>query len=328
MTKLLLKAKDIAAEALLAEKKIRPYIRETPVEFSPHFSRKTGCKIFLKLENFQLTGSFKLRGAVNKILSLHEKERSKEVITASSGNHGVAVAYSAEKFGIQATIYVPENASKTKIESLRLYEINLKQFGNDCIQAETIGRKIAEEEGLAFISPYNDLQIIAGQATIGVELTRQLNGIDSVIVPVGGGGLISGIAGFLKSVNKNIEIIGCQPENSPVMYQSLQEGRILDLKSKPTLSDGTAGGIEPASITFDICRQYVDDFILVSEEEISNALVTTLEKHHILIEGAAALSVAAFLKSRERFRGKTVVLVISGAKISLETLKKVLQLLP
>jgi threonine dehydratase len=174
------------------------------------------------------------------------------------------------------------------------------------------------------MSAYNDLQVLAGQGTIGLELERQLKSIDAVIVPVGGGGLISGVAGYLKSRREFIEIIGCQPHNSCVMYESIKAGRLLDLESKPTISDGSAGGIEPGAITFALCRDLVDSWVVLSEEEIIGAIKLILRKHYLLIEGAAALGVAAFLKDKKRLKGKTVVLVITGKKISLETLKEIL----
>lgn len=317
-------AQQVKNEVLTAEKRIRVYIRETPVESSPYLSRLGNCEVYLKLENIQLTGSFKIRGATNKILSLTKEERDKGVITASTGNHGAAFAWLAKKFNIKGTIFLPETSSPTKIEALRLFGVNIRYYGDDCVKAEIHARKIAEEEGLIFVSAYNDPQIIGGQGTIGIELQRQISRIDCVLVPVGGGGLISGIAGYLKSESENIEIIGCQPESSAVMYASIKAGQILDMKSEPTISDGSAGGIEPGAITFPMCQELVDDFILISEEEIISALRLTMEKHHLLIEGAAALSVAAFIKQKNRLRGKNVVLILSGSKIGLETLKKIL----
>ena len=165
---------------------------------------------------------------------------------------------------------------------------------------------------------------MGGQGTIALELTRQLHKIDSVLVPVGGGGLIGGIAGYLKSIDENIEIIACQPENSAVMYESIKAGKILDIESKPTISDGSAGGIEEGSITFEICQKNVDDFILLTENEIKEAVKLVLEKHYLLIEGAGALSIGSFIKQKDRFKGKNVVMVISGAKIGLETLREVI----
>ena len=315
---------DIRTEALEAEKRIRPHIRETPVDFSPYLSQIGNCRVYLKLENLQITGSFKLRGAVNKLLSLSDEARERGVVTASTGNQGAAIAYLLKKFNCRGTIYLPENASPAKIDALRLYEADLKFYETDCVKTEIFAKKIAEKNNQVFISPYNDPKIIGGQGTIGVELARQIKAVDTVLVPVGGGGLISGIAGYLKSIDKNIEIIGCQPENSAIMYESIKAGSIIEMESKPTISDGTAGGIEQGAITFSICKHYVDDYILVTEDEIKEAIRLILEKHHILIEGAAALSVASFIKARERFESRNVVLVLSGARLDLNTLKEVL----
>lgn len=322
------KARSLAAEiwkeALAAEGRIREYIRETPAEHSLYLSRMADCSVYLKCENLQQTGSFKLRGAVNKILSLSEKEKARGLITASSGNHGAAFSWALKRFGLKGTIVLPEITAPTKIDALLLYGADIIKHGDDCVKAERHGRQTAEKMGSTYISPYNDPQIIGGQGTIGIELTRQVPGIDSVIVPVGGGGLIGGVAGYLKSENPDITIVGCQPENSAVMYESVKAGRILDLESKPTISDGSAGGIEKDTITLPMCQELVDDFILVSETEIIAAIKLILEKHYLLVEGSAALSVAAFIKQKNRFQGKNVVLILSGSKISLETLKKIL----
>lgn len=311
-------------EALAAEKRIRPYIRETPVEPSPFLSRLGNAQVFLKLENFQTTGSFKLRGAINKLLSLSEKERGRGMVTASSGNHGTAFAHSLKTLGCRGTIYLPRYASEAKIQALCYYDVELKLYGDDCLETEQCARCSAKENNQMFISPYNDWKIIGGQATVAIELARQIEKIDTVLVPVGGGGLISGIAGYLKSFDQNIEIIGCQPENSAVMYESIKAGKIVQIESKPTLSDGTAGGIEEGSITFDICKEGMDDFILVTEKEIKQGLKLIMEQHSMLIEGSAALSVASFIKVKERFKNKNVVLILSGARISLEKLKEIL----
>ncbi len=315
----------ILREAREAEERIRTHIRETPLEHSPYLSQMIGGRAFLKLENFQLTGSFKLRGAMNKILSLSPGVREKGVVTASSGNHGHAFAYLADKFGFPGIIYLPETTDPGKIESLRMYGAEIRIQGDDCVRAESAGRAAAAEQGLAYVPPYNDPQVIGGQATVGMELERQAEPMDSILVPVGGGGLIAGIAGYLKSQETSASIYGCQPENSRVMFESLKAGYILDLESLPTLSDGTAGGIEEGSMTFPACRDFVDGFFLLNEEEIGEALRLVMAKHHILIEGAAALPVAALIREKDRFKGKCVVLVLSGATLSLTTLQKVLQ---
>jgi len=315
---------NVKKEAVEAEKRIRQFIRETPVEYSPYLSQQGSCMVFLKLENIQLTGSFKLRGTMNKLLSLNRKEKKRSIVTVSSGNHGIAFAYLCERFGFKGTIYLPENAGQAKIEALRSYGADLKFYGTDFVKTEAFAKEIAEKNNQLFISSYNDPKVIGGQATVGIELAKQLKKIDAVLVPIGGGSLISGIAGYLKSVDKDIKIIGCQPENSPVMYESIKAGKIIEMESKPTLSDGTVGGIEKDSITFDICKKYVDDYILVSEDEIKDAIKLGLEKQYMLIEGAAALSIASYTKMKEKFENKIVVLIISGAKINLDKLKEIL----
>jgi threonine dehydratase len=316
---------DIVKETEAAESRIRKHIRETPLEPSPFLSRSGKGNISLKLENTQITGSFKLRGALNKLLSLSEEEKNRGIITASSGNHGMAVAYGLKKFNIKGRIFLPANASPTKIKSLQDFGAQIELFGDDCIKAETCAREEAKREGVLYISPYNDPQLIGGQATVALEITRQLKDIHSVLVfvPVGGGGLIAGIAGYLKALNKEVTIFGCQPENSAVMYESLKAGEIIEMDSKPTISEGSAGGIEKETLTLSMCKDYVDDFILVSEEEIKEAIRIVFEKHYMIIEGAAALSVASFLKEKERFEDSNTILVLSGAKLSTEALKSV-----
>ena len=316
--------KAVHKEVVAAEKRIRPHIRKTYLEYSPSLSSRVRGSVYLKLECQQHTGSFKYRGAMNKFLSLSDAARQSNVITASSGNHGTAFASLLEKFGGKGVIYLPENASPAKVANLRQYGVDLEFFGTDCIMSETLAKETAEKNGQVFISPYNDPQVIGGQGTIAVELLDQLDTIDAVLVPVGGGGLMSGIAGYLKVADDTIDVIGCQPENSAVMYASTKAGQIIEMESKPTIADGTAGGIEPGSVTFDICRQTVDDFILVNEKDIRAAIRHIAEKHQMLIEGAAALSVACLLKEKDRFKDKQVVLVISGKKITLELLKEIL----
>jgi threonine dehydratase len=315
---------EIRRESLEAETRIGDYIRETPLEPSPWLSRQGSSDVYLKLENLQITGSFKLRGAANRLLTLSSEEKANGVVTASTGNHGSAVAYLLRVLGLAGTVYVPKTISAAKLGALERLEAQIELFGDDGVEAENRARRVAQESGRFYVSPYNDLQIIAGQGTVALEIERQLSKVDSVVVPVGGGGLISGIAGVLKAANPEIELIGCQPTSSAVMHHSIQAGEIVDMESQPTLADGAAGGIEQDTITFPVCQRHVERFVLVSEEEIRQAIRHILEKHHLLIEGAAALSVATFLQQIEYFRGRRTVLVLSGAKISLETLRSVL----
>ena len=317
---------DVRRETIEAEKKIRDSIRKTPLQYSPYLSKESGGNVYLKLENFQVTGSFKIRGAINKILSLDDNSKANGLVTSSTGNHGAAFIWALRKFKLKGTIFVPENISSAKLEILRLYEADIEFFGNDCVLAEMRAREIAKETGRVYISPYNDPKIIGGQGTVAMEIEEETHGIriDSVLVPVGGGGLISGIGGYLKETREMIKITGCQPARSAVMAKSVKAGRIVEMESEATISDATAGGIEAGSITFDICEKYIDDFILVSENEIKEAINLILRKHFMLIEGAAALPVASFLKEKERFQGKNTILILSGANLDPDQLKDIL----
>ena len=315
---------NIAEEVIAAEKNIRPYIRETYLEYSPYYSRMTGAAVHFKLENLQHTGSFKLRGAMNKLLSLTEEEKQRGVVTASTGNHGAAFAYGLSKVKGSGVVFVPENASPAKIETIERLGGEVRYFGNDSGETEAQARQYAQQNKMTHLPPYNDAKVIGGQGTIAFELSNQLDQIDAVYAALGGGGMLSGIAGFLKSKNPAVKIIGCSPENSQVMIQSVRAGRILDLPSKPTLSDGTAGGVEPESITFEFCRDLIDDYITVTEEEIKDSLREFMQAQHMLIEGAAAVAVAACKKHASRFAGRNVIVIICGGNISLETLKEIL----
>ncbi|HIC89909.1 MAG TPA: threonine/serine dehydratase, partial [Anaerolineae bacterium] len=314
---------NILAEVLRAETRIRPYIRETPLEHSVYLSQIGGASVYCKLENWQYTGSFKARGAMNKLLSLTTEERARGVVTASTGNHGAAVARSAQVVNTSAIVFVPENADHVKVRAIERLGAEVRYYGDDSAKAEVYARGFAGQHHITYVSPYNDPLVVGGQGTIGVELARQLHPIDVVFASVGGGGLISGIAAYLKAINPDVQIIGCSPENSQVMIQSVKAGRILDLPSLPTLSDGTAGGVEADSITFDLCRELVDDYVTVTEDEIRESLRMFMETHHMMIEGAAAVSIASYLKMRDDFTGKNVIIIICGANIGLDTLRQV-----
>ncbi len=320
----MLKPEEVAKEVQNAELRIRPHIRETILDHSLYLSQLGKANVYCKLENLQFTGSFKARGAMNKVLSLTEEEQERGVVTASTGNHGAAVAFSLNKLNKTGTIFVPEIASKNKVEAIERMGAKVNFFGKDCVEAEAKAREFASQHEMTYISPYNDPQVACGQGTIGVELSQQLNQIDAVFVSLGGGGLISGIAGYLKSINPKIQVFGCSPENSQVMIQSVKAGEILDLPSLPTLSDGTAGGLEPGAITFPLCQALVDDYVTVTEEEIKKGLRLFMETHHMMIEGAAGVAVTSYLKICEQFEGKNVVIIICGANMSLEVLKSVL----
>ena len=314
----------IYREVLKAEKQIRKYIRKTPMEFSPFFSKLCHCNVYLKLESEQLTGSFKIRGAFNKLLSCQD-EFKKGFITASTGNHGKAVAYVSKMLKIKGMVYVPKKVLKTKLEAMKFYKINIKNYDGTSGETEINARKIAEKKGIPFISPYNDNDIVAGQGTVGYEIWEELPDVDMVLAGIGGGGLISGIAGYLKHKNRKIKIVGCEPRNSCAMSASIKAGKVIEVKHKPTLSDGSAGGVEPDSITFEFCKKYVDDYVQVSEKEIKKGMALMIEKHHKIIEGAAAVPIASLIKKKSLFANLNVVVVLSGSGVGMDTIRKVVR---
>ena len=312
----------IHQEVLKAENRIRKFIWKTPIEFSPYLSKLCNCNVYLKLESEQLTGSFKIRGAFNKLLSC-KNELNNGFITASTGNHGKAVAYVSKMLNIKGTVYVPTKVSQTKLEAIKIYGINIKKYDGTSGKTEIHARRVAEKQKIQFISPYNDIDIAAGQGTVGYEVWEQLQNIDAVFVCIGGGGLISGVAGYLKHKNKNLKVFGCEPRNSCAMSASIKVGNVIEVEHKPTLSDGSAGGIEPGSITFDFCKKYVDEYIQVSEKEIKNAMIFMIEKHHKIIEGAAAVPIASLIKKKNLHRNKNIVVVLSGSGVGIDVIREV-----
>ena len=299
-------------------------IRWTPLEHSPYLSTLINGNVYLKLENIQKTGSFKFRGAVSKMTSLNDEEKSMGVVTASTGNHGAACSLAMSILGIDGKIIVPDNVHKNKVDNILNLGGEVEYHGNDCLIAEERAQEISSNTGANYISPYNDPAIVCGQGTIGYELNQDLKNIDSVFVSVGGGGLISGIGGYLKSVQNQVKMIAVSPKNSCVMFESIKAGKQLDLPSEPTLSDGTAGGVEVGSITFALCQEIIDEFILVDEEDISEGIRLGIEKLHQLIEGAAGAAIAGFLQKKDDLKGQTVIIIICGGNISSEVIKLVL----
>lgn len=315
---------NLLGEVAAAEGRIQGLVRETPLQFSSRLSELVDAEVLLKLENLQLTGSFKLRGALNRLRSIPPDELRGGVVTASSGNHGAAVAYGAAQCLAQCTVFVPRGASEVKVRAIRGHGSEVRFEGSDAAETEAIAGEFARESGATYVSPYNDPRVIGGQGTVAAEVSRQAGRVDVVFAPVGGGGLISGVGGYMKEVYPECRVVGCSPQSSAVMARSVAAGELLDLASGPTLSDGTAGGVEPGAITFDLCRRYVDDFVLVGEGEIAAMLGDFIGTHGMLIEGAAAMTLAALVRERERLSGERVVVVVCGANISPKTLKEVL----
>jgi threonine dehydratase len=307
-----------------AYERIRPWVRETPLETSAELGAGENVSVFLKLEHLQRTGSFKFRGATNKIALLTPGQAAAGVIAASNGNHGLGVAAAAEMRGIPAEVYVSSQVSPAKARRIERHGARIRSVGDDPLAAEVAARRAAGQAGKVFISPYNDADVIAGQGTIAVELERQLPRIDAVFVTVGGGGLIGGIGAWLKAASPATEVVGCWPENSPVLYECLRAGSIVDVAERPTLSESTSGGLEPGSVTLDVCRHAIDRSVMVSEDEILSAMRLVLETEHWVVEGAAGVAVAAFRKEAHRYAGQNVVIVLCGRNLSPGVLKRLM----
>lgn len=309
----------LPVEIAKARERITSVIQKTPLYYSDFFSQLTGVNVYLKAENLQVTGSFKSRGASNKYLTIPETERDL-IVTASTGNHGKAVAYITSRFKTRCKIFAPYNSKTVKLDAIRRMGADVELSGDDCVQTEQNARAFAMNQGVAYVSPYNDPAVVAGQGTIGHELCEQLDTIDAVFASVGGGGMLGGTAAAVQSIHPDCEFVACSPENSCVLIKSLESGRLLDLPSDETLSDGTAGGVEADSITFELCQKLIREHILVSEAEIAAAMKQFIDTHNMLIEGAAAVPIAALLKNPGAFQGKNVVVILCGANISFDTL--------
>ncbi|MDJ0700394.1 MAG: threonine/serine dehydratase [Woeseiaceae bacterium] len=317
-------ARTIDAAAKQAASRIAGLVRETPLEYSPQFSEDLGAAVYFKLENLQHTGSFKLRGAANRLMTLTPSQREAGVVAASSGNHGAAVAYAMQKLNTRGVIFVPEGTSSAKADAIRSYGGQIEYFGSDGLDTELHARAFADENGMVYVSPYNDEAVIAGQGSCGVEILAQLPSVDAVFAAVGGGGLVGGVGSVIRTARPDALVVGCQPEASAVMARSVEAGRILDLDSQPTLSDGTAGGIEAGAMTFELCCELVDEFAVVNEEEIAEAMRLYIDRQHQLLEGAAGVAIAGLMEHRDAIRGKNVVVIVCGGNISRERLKQVL----
>ena len=311
---------DVVDKAHAADKRIGEIIRRTALAHSPDFSEATGADVYLKLENQQLTGSFKLRGATNLLMTLSPEQRAQGCVAASSGNHGAAVACAMQKLATGGVIFVPEQTSTAKVEAIRSYGGDVQFFGTDGLDTEQHARAFADSNKMFYLSPYNDREVIAGQATCGIEILQQLPDIDAVFVAVGGGGLVSGVGSILKTHNPKIRVYGCQPEASAVMAKSIEAGRILDLNSDPTLSDGTAGGIEADAITFDLCQQLVDEFVLVSESQIAAAMRQYMRVFDEAIEGAAGVAMAGLIAQQKAVKDQKVAVIVCGGNVSQQVL--------
>jgi threonine dehydratase len=302
-----------------ARDRIHGMVRETPVALIEGEDRLGSAQAYLKLEHLQTTGSFKLRGAANKVLGLPPDVAVRGVVTSSTGNHGLGVAAASRYRGVGAEVFVSSQVSPKKLRMMEDFGARIRQAGHNPLDAELAARKAAEESGRTYISPYNDAFVVAGQGTVAVELVQQIGKIDVIYVAVGGGGLIGGIGAYMKSVSPQTQVVGCWPKSSRVMYECLQAGKVVDFPEQPTLSESTAGGVEPGSITFELCQRVVDQCVLVSEAEILDAMRWAY-RHDWKIEGAAAVAIAAFFREASRHNNKTVAIISCGGNASPEVL--------
>ena len=306
-----------------AHHRIAPYILRTPVLHSALLSAQLGFDVWLKLENRQYTGSFKPRGALNKIMSLSDEELATGIVAASAGNHALGVAYAAQMLGLtQVDVYVQANAAPAKIVKLRHYNINLHLVGQSIEEAQQAALAHAERTGAIYISAYDDVDVVAGQGTVGLEIMHDLPDVDTIVVPIGGGGLIAGIATVAKTINPLIKVIGVNPEASPSAYLSKRDGQPYDpYDHEPTLAHGLAGGF--GRVPFMIGMMLIDDIVLVSEDEMKRGIAALIDSDQILLEASGVAAIAAVLAGKVTDAGKCVA-VLSGGNIDAETLRLVL----
>lgn len=299
-----------------ASRRVYGLVRETPLVPLPPLATPAGTPLaFAKLENLQTSGSFKLRGATNKLMSLTPGAAAGGVIASSTGNHGLGVATAARHLGIDAEVFVSAQVSPAKREKIAAHGARIRLVGDDPLAAELAARAAARESGRAYVSPYNDVHVVAGQGTIAVELERQLPDMAAVFIATGGGGLMSGIGSWLHERHPGVEVVGCWPENSAVLYECLKAGRIVDAPERPTLSESTAGGVESGSITFELARQVMHHAVLVREAEILAAMRFG-QAQGWPMEGAAGVALAAYFKDAARYAGRQVVVLICGGNPS------------
>ena len=310
------------ADIIAAQQTMRDTIKSTTLMPTKTFSKLAGTNIFMKLENLQTTGSFKVRGAFNKIFHLTEEEKKCPVVAASAGNHAQGVAYSASKLGLKSTIFMPAFTPPTKANATRAYGADVILTGDSFDDAFAASQEYCKTHNATYIHPFNDEKIIAGQGVVGLEIFHQCPDVDTVIVPIGGGGLISGIAIAIKEMNPAVKIIGVEAEKAASMFASHLKGEIITLTSAPTIADGIAVK-KPGDITFDIIEKYVDDLITVTDTEIAHAAYLMLQRGKLLVEPSGAAALAAAIERKSKCMGKTVVPVISGGNINMSLLQQI-----
>lgn len=313
------------ADILAARERIRDSISNTPCVHSPLLSARTGAEVFYKLEILQFTGAFKERGALNKILCLSPEERARGVIAASAGNHAQGVAYHAKRNGLRATIVMPEPTPLIKVANTRQHDAEVVLHGQNYEEAYTEAQRRCQEDGLTFIHPFDDELVIAGQGTIGLELLEALPDLEAVVVPVGGGGLIAGVAAAIKLQRPDVLVLGVQPERLPSMVRSLEAGQLVSLEPSRTIAEGIQVR-RPGTRTFELVQRFVDEVGLVKEDEIAAAIVLLLEREKLLTEGAGAAGVAALMHAAfPQLRAKRVAVLLSGGNIDVHLLNLIIE---
>ena len=305
-----------------ASQVLKPVVRKTDIIYAPKL--RTDAEIYLKTENLQVTGSFKVRGAYYKMSRLTPEEKARGVVACSAGNHAQGVALAARENGIKAVICLPDGAPISKIEATKSYGAEVCLVPGVYDDAYNKALSLRDEEGYTFIHPFNDEYVIAGQGTIALEIIDQLPSLDAVIVPIGGGGLISGIAYTLKSINPDVKVYGVQAAGAPSMYKSVKDGEIEELDKVSTIADGIAVK-KPGDLTYEICSKYVDDIVTVTDDEISAAILALMEQQKLVTEGAGAVSVAAAMFGKVDIKGKKVVCLLSGGNIDVTILSRVIK---
>jgi threonine dehydratase len=309
------------ADIYLARKVIQDKIFRTPLVESSTLSKLTDSETYLKLENLQKTGSFKLRGATNKITQLKSEALERGVITVSSGNHGLAVSTAARELGIRAYISVSSATAENKVAAIRATGAQILMEGSTYDEAAEIASQKEKELNLTMIHPFDDPEIIAGQGTIGLEIIEDLPEIDTVLVPLSGGGLMSGIALALKTIKPSIHVVGVSMDQGPAMVESIKAGHIVEVEEQPTLADALVGGLGRENhYTINMVMKYMDETVLVAESEIAAGMLFALEQHHLVLEGGGAVGIAALLFEKVKKLGSKLVIVASGGNVSPETL--------
>ncbi len=312
------------SEVWKAQQNLKGVVRSTPLFYTDTFSEACGCRLYLKCENKQKTGSFKLRGAYNKVASLTDEEKERGVIASSAGNHAQGVAYAATAFGVKATIVMPLTAPAAKVAATKGYGAKVVQAGQIYDECYAKALEVQKETGATFLHPFDDVHVMAGQGTIGLEILEDLSETDVVVVPVGGGGLIAGVSTALKSLKPSVRVIGVQAEVIASSKASLEKGEVVTLPGAKSLADGIAVAT-PGTLCFKAMQKYVDEIVTVTEDEISLAIFSLMQRGKLLAEGAGATPLAALLAGKVKgIEGKNVVAMVSGGNIDITTVGKII----